>query len=116
MMRRVAGKTRERRAGGWPAASRVVFAILASLLLAGCNAFLTAGAVPSASVSAGKTPAATGAAEHARIVAAYGGIYHDEKLQQNAGRIVGRVVAASDRPDQTYSITILNAPAVNAFA
>ena len=57
-----------------------------------------------------------GAEEHARIVAAYGGIYHDDKLEQTLARIVGRVVAASDRPDQPYRITILNAPAINAFA
>src|SRR6185295_6796971 len=55
-------------------------------------------------------------AENARIVAAYGGIYHDQKLEQTLARVVGRVVAASDNPAQSYSITILNAPAVNAFA
>ena len=54
--------------------------------------------------------------EHARIVAAYGGIYHDDKLEQTVARIVGRLVAASDQPDQPYRITILNAPAINAFA
>jgi predicted Zn-dependent protease len=57
-----------------------------------------------------------GAEEHPRIVAAYGGIYHDTKLEQTLARVVGRVVAASDKPDQSYRITILNAPAVNAFA
>lgn len=54
--------------------------------------------------------------EHSRIVAAYGGIYRDPKVEQALVPIVSRIVAASDRPDQPYRITILNAPAVNAFA
>ena len=41
---------------------------------------------------------------------------HDAKLEQTLAPIVGRIVAASDRPDQPYRITILNAPAINAFA
>ncbi len=94
------------------------------ILLAGCNQLLTAGAPPpaatlgNAATAPAKTQAddGTGAEEHARIVAAYGGIYHDDKVEQSVVRIVGRVVAASDKPDQSYRITILNAPAVNAFA
>ena len=35
---------------------------------------------------------------------------------RRVARIVGRIVAASDQPEQPYRITILNAPAVNAFA
>lgn len=95
------------------------FAVLFTglLLLSGCNALMTAGDEPS--VIAGdrsQTDNRFGAEEHPRIVAAYGGIYHDAKLEQTLARIVGRVVAASEKPDQSYRITILNAPAVNAFA
>jgi predicted Zn-dependent protease len=94
--------------------------VLAGLLLAGCNSLLTAGVQPEAGIGGGPqgVPAAAGAGaeEHARIVAAYGGIYHDDKLEQTVARIVGRIVAASDQPDQPYRITILNSPAVNAFA
>lgn len=57
-----------------------------------------------------------GSDEHPRIIAAYGGVYQDAKLEQTLARIVGRVVAASDKPNQSYRITILNSPAVNAFA
>ena len=32
------------------------------------------------------------------------------------GKTVDRLVAASDRPDQGYKVTILNSGAVNAFA
>ena len=95
-------------------------ALLAGLALAGCNQLMTAGGPPDAAIGAGPqtVPAATGAGaeEHARIVAAYGGIYHDDRLEQTVARIVGRIVAASEQPEQPYRITILNSPAVNAFA
>jgi predicted Zn-dependent protease len=96
--------------------------LAAALLLAGCNSLFTAGSTPDAAGVgvAVNQPAENknkaGSEEHARIVAAYGGIYHDPKVEQTIARIVGRVVAASDRPEQGYRITILNAPAVNAFA
>src|SRR5262245_5083944 len=54
--------------------------------------------------------------EHERILASYGGIYDDLKLEQLVSRTVDRLVAASDRPDQAYKVTILNSGAVNAFA
>ena len=57
-----------------------------------------------------------GAREHPRIVASYGGVYDDPKLQAMITKTVDRLVAASDRPDQTYKVTILNSGAVNAFA
>jgi predicted Zn-dependent protease len=107
-------------------ASRLLAAVLLPLWLAGCNSLLTAGSPAPVATTLGSAataqpqPAAkddgAGAEEHARIVAAYGGIYHDDRVEQSVARIVGRVVAASDKPDQSYRITILNAPAVNAFA
>ncbi len=91
-----------------------------ALLLAGCNQLMTAGTPPEATVGPQPQtiPAATSASaeEHARIVAAYGGIYHDARLEQTVARIVGRIVAASEQPEQPYRITILNSPAINAFA
>ena len=94
--------------------------MLAGLALAGCNQLMTAGVAPDAAIGASPqvVPTATGAGaeEHARIVAAHGGIYHDDKLEQTVARVVGRIVAASEQPDQGYRITILNSPAVNAFA
>ncbi|MEO8668129.1 MAG: M48 family metalloprotease [Bauldia sp.] len=95
--------------------------ILAVFALSGCNALSTAGGDSPSAVIAGSAPRdpqqdRLGAEEHPRIVAAYGGIYRDEKLEQALVRIVGKVVAASDDPGQSYRITILNAPAVNAFA
>jgi predicted Zn-dependent protease len=54
--------------------------------------------------------------EHARILASYGGVYENERLQAEIERTVDRLVAASERPDLRYKVTILNAPAINAFA
>ena len=54
--------------------------------------------------------------EHQRILAAYGGAYEDPKLEATVTKVVERLVAASDRPDLNYKVTILNSPAVNAFA
>jgi predicted Zn-dependent protease len=54
--------------------------------------------------------------EHERILASYGGAYDDPKLEALINKTVERLVAASDRPDQAYKVTILNSGAVNAFA
>src|SRR5665213_2796193 len=54
--------------------------------------------------------------EHSRIVAAYGCVFHDPKVEQMLVPVVSRIVATSDRPDIAYRITILNSPAINAFA
>jgi predicted Zn-dependent protease len=54
--------------------------------------------------------------EHARILASYGGAYENPKLQGEIEKTVDRLVAASERPDLKYKVTILNAPAINAFA
>ncbi len=108
---------------GWACRTRWIAAVavvLAGAALAGCNSLLTAGVQPQAATGTAPVAAApvdtASAEEHARIVAAYGGIYHDDKLEQTVARIVGRIVAGSEQPDRPYRITILNSPTVNAFA
>lgn len=54
--------------------------------------------------------------EHRRILAAYGGAYPNPKLEERLNVTVEKLVAASERPDLHYKVTILNSPAVNAFA
>ncbi len=54
--------------------------------------------------------------EHQRILAAYGGVYDDARVQALIVKTVDRLVAASERPDLKYQVTILNSPAINAFA
>ncbi|MGE3144428.1 MAG: M48 family metalloprotease [Pseudorhodoplanes sp.] len=61
-------------------------------------------------------PTGQAAREHARILAAYGGAYDDPRLEAMLEPVVDKLVAASERPDLKYNITILNSPAVNAFA
>lgn len=96
-----------------------------AFVLVGCNTVTGPGSPTAAVFSAdleSKPPARASTAdeldteEHKRIVAAYGGIYRNSKVEQTLVPIVSRIVAASDRPDQPYRITILNSPAINAFA
>lgn len=54
--------------------------------------------------------------EHEKLVASYGGAYNDPKLQALIQEVTTRLVAASERPDLKYRVTILNSPAINAFA
>jgi predicted Zn-dependent protease len=71
----------------------------------------------SVAAAAAETPESTSAQrEHQRILAAYGGAYDDARLEGEVSATVNRLVAASERPDLTYKVTILNSPAVNAFA
>src|SRR3954465_7110365 len=72
----------------------------------------TAPAKPARTVA--QTPASE--REHERILSSYGGAYDDPKLEALITKTVDRLVAASDRPDQAYKVTILNSGAVNAFA
>src|SRR4051812_27144966 len=73
---------------------------------------IIAPAKPNRSVA--QTPASE--REHERILSSYGGAYDDPKLEALITKTVDRLVAASDRPDQAYKVTILNSGAVNAFA
>ncbi|WP_044538086.1 M48 family metalloprotease [Bradyrhizobium sp. LTSP885] len=97
--------------------------ICAALMLSACgNAGRFEQASPTASAAAPtkpnrvvqQTPATE--REHERILSSYGGAYDDPKLEALIGQTVDRLVAASDRPDQAYKVTILNSGAVNAFA
>ncbi len=74
---------------------------------------------PAAKPAAAVRPVAPTAAserEHDRILTTYGGAYDDPRLEALITKTVDRLVAASDRPEQTYKVTILNSGAVNAFA
>src|SRR5262245_43294208 len=55
--------------------------------------------------------------QHPRILATYGGEYADPKLERMVAKVVGRLTFDAEDPSpQTYRITILNSPNVNAFA
>ncbi|EDQ33240.1 putative Zn-dependent protease [Hoeflea phototrophica DFL-43] len=97
-----------------------------ALLLAGCQNLgvdfyepnLRPSNVPQTAESAGASDPRTriGANEHPRIIASYGGEYRDAKTERLVARIVGALTLVSENPQQAYRITVLNSPAVNAFA
>jgi len=92
-----------------------------ALFLGGCSsAILTAGgppaALPQAPSAASAATAGPSRREHQRILAAYNGEYDDPKLAALLRQTVAKLIAASERPDLQYRITILNSASVNAFA
>src|SRR5215469_16534701 len=98
-----------------------IVVLLAGLLVAGCTASSSAYAPQQATASLPAKPSEATLApdvlrEHQRILAAYGGIYNEPRLQTLIERAVERLVAASERPDLHYKITVLNSQSVNAFA
>jgi Zn-dependent protease with chaperone function len=102
---------------------RVVAAavLCASLSLGACGdlgRFQTASSPGFVPVKPNKPAAQTPATEreHSRILSSYGGSYDDPRLEALITKTVDRLVAASERPDLAYKVTILNSGAVNAFA
>jgi predicted Zn-dependent protease len=97
-------------------------AVMVLLLLAGaCSRFqdspqIVMPALPTLPKQQPEQASARVNREHARILASYGGAYDNPQLHTLVTRTVTRLVAASDRPDQQYRVTLLNSPAVNAFA
>jgi predicted Zn-dependent protease len=67
-------------------------------------------------VSRGDRFAQLAASQHPKILATYGGEYPDATLERMVAKVVGRLSINSNDPNQTYRITILNSPSVNAFA
>lgn len=93
-------------------------ALALGLMLAGCATTPDFKQVSLPAPPAPAEPARPSATEreHARILASYGGVYEDARLQALVEETVDRLVKASERPDLKYKITILNSPAINAFA
>jgi predicted Zn-dependent protease len=96
----------------------VALALVLGLMLAGCAAAIPGpervGSIPAAPKEA--SAATPTEREHQRILSAYNGAYDDPRVEAMVKQTVDKLVAASERPDQRYRITILNSPAVNAFA
>src|SRR3982074_2747679 len=93
-----------------------------SLALAGCSSSMLSVGAPPAGLPGGvlqaqpQQPPTPTSREHQRILAAYNGAYDDSKLEGLLNHTVEKLVAASERPDVHYRVTILNSAAVNAFA
>lgn len=92
------------------AARALSVAILAGLLLAGCQS--TGGPL---GLTKGQQ-LALGQREHPNIVSAFGGEIKDANLRAYVGQIVQRLMAASDQPQMPIKVTVLDSPVVNAMA
>lgn len=106
---------------------RIAIAVLGGvLLLSGCQTLgvdvyqptVSPSATPQTAENAGASDPRTriGANEHPRIIESYGGEFRDTKTERLVARIVGALTLVSENPQQAYRITVLNSPAVNAFA
>ena len=60
--------------------------------------------------------ARVGAQEHPKMIKEFGGAYADGTLQDYAQRIGEKLAAVSELPKLEWTFTILNDPAINAFA
>jgi predicted Zn-dependent protease len=112
-------EVRENNAGA-PRVAKFIAMLAAGLLLASC-ASLETDRFGLSEASAARDDVASNLPpeqrkEHERLVAAYGGVYHSPDLEQQISKTVDRLVAASERPDIKYRVTLLNSPAINAFA
>ncbi|KQP60630.1 peptidase M48 [Methylobacterium sp. Leaf399] len=104
----------DRSRAGWVSA-------LALLCLSACagdqaSAVLTPIAIPP------EAPRVTGRertapdADHTQLVASFGGEYRAPVTQRAVGEITDRLVRATERPDETYAVTLLDSAVINAFA
>jgi predicted Zn-dependent protease len=115
---------RRRVSGNRPHSRTLAASLIAcALLLAGCSDASRFGlgtpATNQRQETAATTPTPQSGAierEHERILASYGGVYDDPKLQALISRTVDKLVAASEQPNTHYKVTILNSSAINAFA
>lgn len=114
---------RKRAATSYVVARRVVarrvvagLAISGLVLLAGCTTNAATGESQLATIMSAEDEAQAGAAAHPKIVAAYGGVYSDDRVGEYVALVTSRIGKGSDRPDIAYRVTVLNSPVVNAFA
>lgn len=91
---------------------RIVGGTLLAATLAACTSTLNV----SLPANAPRVVGAERDVDHVRLVAAFGGETRSPQLQQLLSDITDRLVQATDRPDESYQVTILNSPVVNAFA
>jgi len=125
MAKTAAPRTKTRTTAG----TRLRIAMVAAgglFLLSGCQTLgvdvyepsVRPSSTPQTAEKAGSSDPRTriGANEHPRIIASYGGEFRDAKTERLVARIVGALTLVSENPSQAYRITVLNSPAVNAFA
>src|SRR5918995_870908 len=93
--------------------SSILGSIMLAALLAGCSGF---GGDISLPANAPRVIGPDRDRDHVRLVRAFGGEGRAPELQRLLADVTNRLVMATDRPDESYQVTILNSPVVNAFA
>jgi predicted Zn-dependent protease len=99
-----------------PALSLLVLLAALVPLAAGCS---TNPATGESSFTAFMSPAEearVGAEENPKVLKEFGGEYPDKRLADYVRRVGERLAAHAEQPDLPYRFTVVNSPAVNAFA
>jgi predicted Zn-dependent protease len=101
--------------------TRLAAATVLGFVLAGCVTDQTSSLVAPANPLPAGAPRLAGderasEREHARLVSAFVGEYRAPEAQRLLTEVTARLVAATERPEESYQVTILDSPAVNAFA
>lgn len=98
--------------------------LAAPLALAGCangtlgdgGLLVAAKATAPANTGFDSREVSLGQREHPKIVQAFGGTYADPGLQNYLDSTIDTLSRASERPDLSYTVTVLNSPSINAFS
>lgn len=67
-------------------------------------------------VQSNDAQAQLGAEQHPRILDNYGGEYQDVNISRMIAATMGKLTTVSENPLQSYRVTLLDSPTVNAFA
>ena len=93
---------------------------LASLAAVGCSSIDVSGVKSTASSAPAAAPRTTGGSpavsERKRLIELFGGEYSAPPTERYLNEILVRLAPSTQTPSQTYRVTILNSPIVNAFA
>lgn len=100
-----------------PMIRALAFAALLLLpALAGCSVNPATGERSFTTFMGPESESRIGREQHPQIVRAFGGAYPDRRLQDYVSRLGQRLARVTEMPDLEFTFTILDTPAVNAFA
>lgn len=96
------------------AGALAAFAVLSGCTIADLDRLSRANDTQADEVAAMLPPAQR--REHERLISSYGGAYRSADLDTLIKKTVERLTKSSENPSLTYRVTVLNSPAINAFA
>jgi predicted Zn-dependent protease len=111
----------ERHEVGTGGAARLVFAAALAVALAlaafnGCTMNPATGRPALTGLTSTADENRIGREQHPQIVQACGGTYDDPKVAAYVARVGQALARGTERPDITYTFTVLDTPIVNALA